>query len=275
MDLLAHRRSRCHPLREPPRGGAGGPRRARLRALAHLHVDRFGDNVVARTTAGRGPPARRRRPPRHGSRQRQRHPRDPRRRALGLGAADMKGRAGGHARGWRRPCPSRRSTSPGSSTPARRCRRITTASVICSPSGRTWWRAMPPSWASPPVPLSKWDARAPCASVWNCSVSAPTRRPWMGRNALHRAGRVLLDDYVARQPMIDGCTYHEALQAVFVEGRGGQRRAGQGRRDAQPPLRSRPDQRRGAGAHRRRARAAPGRGRHADGDRRCPPRLPG
>ena len=49
----AHRRSRCHPLREPPRGGAGGPRRARLRALAHLHVDRFGDNVVARTTAGR------------------------------------------------------------------------------------------------------------------------------------------------------------------------------------------------------------------------------
>ena len=33
-----------------------------------------------------------------------------------------------------------------------------------------------------PVPLSKWDARAPCASVWNCSVSAPTARPWMGRN---------------------------------------------------------------------------------------------
>jgi succinyl-diaminopimelate desuccinylase len=42
----------------------------------------------------------------------------------------------------------------------------------------------------------------------------------MGRNALHRAGRVLaaLDDYEARRPVIDGCTYHEALQAVFVEG---------------------------------------------------------
>jgi succinyl-diaminopimelate desuccinylase len=51
-------------------------------------------------------------------------------------------------------------------------------------------------------------------------VRAHTARPWMGRNALHRAGRVLaaLDDYVARQPLIDGCTYHEALQAVFVEG---------------------------------------------------------
>jgi succinyl-diaminopimelate desuccinylase len=49
---------------------------------------------------------------------------------------------------------------------------------------------------------------------------AHTARPWMGRNALHRAGRVLaaLDDYVPRQPVIDGCTYHEALQAVFVEG---------------------------------------------------------
>jgi len=51
-------------------------------------------------------------------------------------------------------------------------------------------------------------------------MRAHTARPWMGRNALHRAGRVLaaLDDYVARQPVIDGCTYHEALQAVFVEG---------------------------------------------------------
>src|SRR5262245_8814322 len=49
---------------------------------------------------------------------------------------------------------------------------------------------------------------------------AHTARPWMGRNALHRAGRVLvaLDDYVPRQPVIDGCTYRESLQAVFVEG---------------------------------------------------------
>ena len=42
----------------------------------------------------------------------------------------------------------------------------------------------------------------------------------MGRNAIHRAGRVLaaLDGYQARRPVIDGCEFREALQAVFVEG---------------------------------------------------------
>lgn len=49
---------------------------------------------------------------------------------------------------------------------------------------------------------------------------AHTARPWMGRNALHRAGRVLaaLDAYEARRPVLDGCEFREALQAVFVEG---------------------------------------------------------
>jgi succinyl-diaminopimelate desuccinylase len=49
---------------------------------------------------------------------------------------------------------------------------------------------------------------------------AHTARPWMGRNALHRAGRVLaaLDGYEARRPVIDGCEFREALQAVFVSG---------------------------------------------------------
>jgi succinyl-diaminopimelate desuccinylase len=49
---------------------------------------------------------------------------------------------------------------------------------------------------------------------------AHTARPWMGRNALHRAGHVLaaLDGYEARRPVIDGCEFREALQAVFVEG---------------------------------------------------------
>jgi succinyl-diaminopimelate desuccinylase len=42
----------------------------------------------------------------------------------------------------------------------------------------------------------------------------------MGRNALHRAGHLLaaLDDYEARRPIIDGCEFREALQAVFAEG---------------------------------------------------------
>ena len=49
---------------------------------------------------------------------------------------------------------------------------------------------------------------------------AHVARPWMGRNAIHRAGRVLaqLDDYQARRPVLDGCEFREALQAVFVEG---------------------------------------------------------
>ncbi len=49
---------------------------------------------------------------------------------------------------------------------------------------------------------------------------AHTARPWMGRNAIHRAGRVLarIDGHEARQPTIDGCTYREAIQAVAIEG---------------------------------------------------------
>jgi succinyl-diaminopimelate desuccinylase len=47
-----------------------------------------------------------------------------------------------------------------------------------------------------------------------------TARPWMGRNAIHRLGGILVDlsVYAERQPDIDGCRYREALQAVRVEG---------------------------------------------------------
>lgn len=49
---------------------------------------------------------------------------------------------------------------------------------------------------------------------------AHTARPWMGRNAIHRLREVLasLDQYEGRRPVIDGCEYREAIQAVFVEG---------------------------------------------------------
>jgi succinyl-diaminopimelate desuccinylase len=42
----------------------------------------------------------------------------------------------------------------------------------------------------------------------------------MGRNAVHRAGRLLaaIDAYEPRRPVIEGCEFREALQAVFVEG---------------------------------------------------------
>ena len=49
---------------------------------------------------------------------------------------------------------------------------------------------------------------------------AHTARPWKGRNAIHRLAPILdaLASYEAREPTIDGCTYREAMQAVFVEG---------------------------------------------------------
>ena len=49
---------------------------------------------------------------------------------------------------------------------------------------------------------------------------AHTARPWMGRNAIHRMAEVLdvLSHYGERRPVIDGCEYREAIQAVKVEG---------------------------------------------------------
>ena len=49
---------------------------------------------------------------------------------------------------------------------------------------------------------------------------AHTARPWMGRNAVHRLGALLvaLADYGHREPVVEGCRYREALQAVHVEG---------------------------------------------------------
>ena len=49
---------------------------------------------------------------------------------------------------------------------------------------------------------------------------AHTARPWMGLNAVHRLGEVLqiLESYEERKPVIEGCEYREALQAVRVEG---------------------------------------------------------
>jgi succinyl-diaminopimelate desuccinylase len=49
---------------------------------------------------------------------------------------------------------------------------------------------------------------------------AHTARPWMGRNAIHRLGAVLevVRAYDGRRPVLDGCEYREAVQAVHVEG---------------------------------------------------------
>ena len=49
---------------------------------------------------------------------------------------------------------------------------------------------------------------------------AHSARSWKGVNAIHLAAPVLarLNDYVARQPEIDGLTYHEGLNATGIRG---------------------------------------------------------
>ena len=51
-------------------------------------------------------------------------------------------------------------------------------------------------------------------------VRSHPARPWMGRNAIHRLGALLtiLDGYEARRPVLDGCEFREAVQALRVEG---------------------------------------------------------
>ncbi|MBV8235303.1 MAG: succinyl-diaminopimelate desuccinylase [Acidimicrobiia bacterium] len=49
---------------------------------------------------------------------------------------------------------------------------------------------------------------------------AHTARAWLGRNAIHRLGDVLqrLSSYIPREVDIDGCRFREGVQAVIVEG---------------------------------------------------------
>ena len=88
---------------------------------------------------------------------------------------------------------------------------------------------------------------------------AHTARPWMGRNAIHRAGRLLtaLESYEARRPVLDGCEFRHGHRERALRSRP-HRRAGRTR--AAQPLRRRPGARRRVEADRGRARCTSGAG---------------
>ncbi len=56
--------------------------------------------------------------------------------------------------------------------------------------------------------------------VRTVGARAHSARSWMGANAIHAAGDILarLNGYEPRRPVIDGLTYHEGLNAVFIRG---------------------------------------------------------
>ncbi len=58
------------------------------------------------------------------------------------------------------------------------------------------------------------------ARVTLAGARAHTARPWMGRNAIHRLGALLavVNGYEPRRPVVEGCEFREALQAVEVKG---------------------------------------------------------
>jgi len=193
---------------------------ARLRALPHLEVERIGANLVARTHLGRDrrvvlaghtdtvPP---------NGNERARIDGDV---LWGLGAADMKG---------------------GLAV------MVALAETVPDPAVDVTWifyageeveaehnglghlaRDRPELLAGDLAILGEptgGDVEAGCQGTMRLEVTvlgarAHTARPWMGRNAVHRLGAVLrlVESFEERRPVIDGCEFREALQAVAVSG---------------------------------------------------------
>jgi succinyl-diaminopimelate desuccinylase len=192
----------------------------RLRAVPWLAVDRVGDNLVARTQLGRPqrlllaghidtvPPA---------GNERARVDGDV---LWGVGAADMKGGIAVLV-----------DLAETVDDPAVDVTYVLYAreEVAAEHSGlRELAEARPALLAADAAILGEptgGDLEAGCQGTMRLQVTlagarAHTARPWMGRNAVHRLAAVLaaVSGFEERRPVLDGCEYREALQAVRVEG---------------------------------------------------------
>ncbi len=208
---------------------------SRLRAVAGeaLEVARIGDNVCARTTFGLPqrlvlaghldtvPPNGNERARREGDV------------LFGLGSADMKGGDAVFLELARVVGSTGRSgagSTPGSGMAAD----LTWIFYVCEEvdrrhSGLGQIDSAAPEWLAADAAVlgepTGGHVEAGCQGVLRVAVEvggerAHTARPWMGRNAIHRLGSVLdaVAAYEGRRPVIDGCEYREALQAVSVSG---------------------------------------------------------
>ena len=191
-----------------------------LRAHPHLVVDRIGDNVVARTQLGR--PLRlvlgghTDTVPANGNEV----PRVDGDVLWGLGSADMKGGLAVMLELARR-----------HAEPAVDVTYVFYAreEVAASESGLLELERERPDLLAGDVAVlgepTDGSVEAGCQGVLRLRVTlrgarAHAARAWMGRNAIHRLGKLLaiLDAYEPRQPLILGCQFHEALLATHVEG---------------------------------------------------------
>lgn len=192
----------------------------RLATCAHLSVRRIGDNVLARTELGRPsrlifaghldtvPPNGNETARIDGNV------------LWGLGAADMKGGLAVMSEIVRSvPEPSVDVTFIG----------YVCEEVEQSHSGLRQIEEADEDWLAGDVAIlgepTGSSVEAGCQGVLRVAVRlrgerAHTARPWMGENAIHRLGPLLetVSGYEGRRPVIDGCEFREALQAVSVSG---------------------------------------------------------
>jgi succinyl-diaminopimelate desuccinylase len=193
---------------------------ARLRALGHLQVTRFGNTVVARTDHGHAErvviaghldtvPVNDNLPARRDERN-----------VHGLGTCDMKG---GVAVALRLAA-----TMPQTSRDVTFCF-YDCEEVEAERNGLKLLGEARPEMlrADFAILMEPSDAvvEAGCQGTMRVDVTtrgerAHSARAWRGVNAIHGAGEVLarLNAYEPRRPVIDGLEYHEGLNAVFVHG---------------------------------------------------------